>query len=89
MKYPLLSTAEYITSTQPSVVEISNSVSIALKMSLKFWLNASCQTAPCSTQRAASFIKPSEQNSSHSQRAWHSFRQAWQCGLPRSLSQVS
>merc|ERR1719362_1328074 len=57
------STAAYITSTQPSVDEISKRVSNEFQMLSKFWSKDRLQVPPCSAQRAASFISGSQKSS--------------------------
>mmetsp|Transcript_13377 Transcript_13377/g.38036 ORF Transcript_13377/g.38036 Transcript_13377/m.38036 type:complete len:283 (+) Transcript_13377:1840-2688(+) len=65
-----------MTSTQPSVEEISKSVRRAFQTLLKFWGSTGIHAPPCSWHRAASLISGS-QKPSHWQAASHSFRQDW------------
>mmetsp|Transcript_31127 Transcript_31127/g.71856 ORF Transcript_31127/g.71856 Transcript_31127/m.71856 type:complete len:390 (-) Transcript_31127:1177-2346(-) len=83
-----LSHAAYITSAQPSVVEISKSVSMALRTLSKLWLKVSSQRPPCSTQAAASLISGS-QYWLHSHAAAHSERHAMHSAEVGSDWQVS
>mmetsp|Transcript_61481 Transcript_61481/g.176344 ORF Transcript_61481/g.176344 Transcript_61481/m.176344 type:complete len:217 (-) Transcript_61481:1072-1722(-) len=83
-----VSHAAYMTFTQPSVVEISTSASMALKTLSKFWLSTCCHSPPCSTHKAASLIR-GVQKSGHSHAAWYSSRQDLHAPDSLSFPQVS